>query len=165
MKNKSLNMLIVGMLLLAAVSIALVVFLDRAHSGFQEDITVKADGVTEKIMSVRDLKLSPTEKKEYSVNFYCAASGLYSMTVDYMEKEDGGMKNYVNVDVIFGDEVLYEGRLSELLDGDVLVKFDGQLHESEPLTVSFIYEMPREIGNEAQGTWSDFDIRFIVEKN
>lgn len=158
-------MLIVGLLLLAAMSVALIVFLGDAYSDFPDRITVEADGVTEKIVNIRDLKLTPTEKKEYSVNFYCAASGLYSFTVDYMEKKDGGMKNYVNVDIIFGDEVIYEGSLSELLDGDVSVEFEGQLCDSEPLTVSFAYEMPKDVGNEAQGTWSDFDIKFTVDKS
>ena len=166
MKNKSLNMLIVALLIIAAMSVMLFVFLDDAHDSFRDDVTVSANGVTEKILNVRDLKLLPTEKNEYSVNFYCAASGLYGMTVDYVEKKDGGMKDYVNVTVLFADEVVYTGRLSELLDEkkDVLVNFEGQLHEVKPMTVTFIYEMPGNVGNEAQGTWADFDVCFKVTK-
>ena len=160
-------MLIVGMLVLVMMSIMLVVFLDKAHDDFPKDVTVSANGVTEKLLNVRNMTLLPTDKREYSVNFYCAASGLYDMEIDYIEKKDGGMKSHVNVSILFDGDVVYSGRLSELLDKerDPIVKFDGQLHETKPMTVTFVYEMPGEVGNEAQGTWSDFDIRFTVSKS
>ena len=158
-------MLIVGMLLLVALSITIIVFLHDAHTEFPDRITVEAEGVTEKILNVRDLKLMPTEKKEYSVSFFCAASGRYSFDVEYVEKKDGGLKDHVIVDVLLDDKAVYSGPLSELLDEDVTINFEGTLEDEVPLTVSFIYEMPRHVGNEAQGTWSDFDIKFAVKKS
>ena len=96
-KNRSLNMLIVGMLVLCALSVTLAVFLYEAHEEFDDRIVVNEDGVTESIIPVRDLMLVPTETKEYSVDFFCAASGTYEFDVSYVETEDGGMKSFVNV--------------------------------------------------------------------
>ena len=163
-KNRSLNMLIVGMLLLCAVSITLAVFLYDAHDEFDDRIVVTEDGVTETIIPVRNLTLVPTETKEYSVDFYCAASGTYEFDVSYEETEDGGMKSFVNVSVTFDDEIIYQGSLKELLDTDTVIEFDGYLNDDDPVRVLFSYEMPYEIGNEAQGTWSDFNIAFAIKK-
>ena len=163
-KNRSLNMLIVGMLVLCALSVTLAVFLYEAHEEFDDRIVVNEDGVTESIIPVRDLMLVPTETKEYSVDFFCAASGTYEFDVSYVETEDGGMKSFVNVTLTFDDEVIYHGPLAELLDTDKVIEFDGYLNDDDPVRVLFAYEMPYEIGNEAQGTWSDFNIVFAIKK-
>lgn len=164
MKNRSINIIIVALLLLSVLSVVLIVFLDDAHKKFPESITVSEDGVTEKIGKIRGLKLVPTARKEYSVDFFCAASGKYEFDIEYDEIEDGGMKKFVNVKVTFDGEDIYKGTLESLLDTDTVIEFDGDLHETEPVTVVFSYEMPYEIGNEAQGTWSDFNIIFSVKK-
>lgn len=165
MKNKNINMLIVGLLLLGLMAVMLIVFLGKAKEDFPKNITANENGVTESILAVRDLKLNPTESKEYSVNLVCAASGSYHIYLDYEEKEDGGMKPFIDVTVKFDDEVIYEGELAALLDGDEVIQFEGELHETEPLVVSICYLMPYDIGNEAQGTYADFDIHLKIEKS
>ena len=165
MKNKNINMLIVGLLLLGLMAVMLIVFLGKAKEDFPKNITVSENGVTESVLAIRDLKLNPTESKEYSVNLLCAASGSYHIYLDYEEKADGGMKPFIDVIVKFDDEVVYEGELSALLDGDEVIQFEGELHETEPLVVSICYLMPYDIGNEAQGTYADFDIHLKIEKS
>ncbi len=164
MKNKGINILIVALLLLGAMSVMLIVFLGKAQEDFPEEITVSEDGVTEKIAAIRDLKLIPTESKEYSVDFICAASGKYEFSIEYEEIKDGGMKCFVAVEIELDGDTVYEGTLAALLDTDTVVEFDGELHTSEPMTVLFTYEMPYDVGNEAQGTSSDFNIIFSVKK-
>ena len=165
MKNRSINMLIVAFLLLGVMAIMLITFLGKAKEDFAENITVTENGTTESTLSVRELKLTPTESKEYSVNLLCAASGSYSITLDYIEKEDGGMKSFVDVVVKADDVVVYEGKLDSLLDDDVIVGFDGNLEAKVPFVVSISYSMSRDVGNEAQRTYSDFDIQLCIEKN
>ena len=164
MKNKSINMFIAAMVLLCLIAIMLIVFLHRAHENFDDAVTVKANGVTESVFKVRDLTLTPTDVKEYDVNLYCEATGDYKISLDYREIHDGGMKDYVRVQIIFGEEVIYDGWLSDIIDKDIIVDFVGELHETDPLTLTFRYEMPRNIGNEAQGTSADFDIVLTAKK-
>lgn len=164
MKNKSVNILIVSFLLIGVMSVMLIVFLGQAKEDFPKDITVGADGTTETVMSVRELKLSPTESKEYSVNLVCAASGSYLVSLDFEQENDGGMKAFVDVTVKHDDEVVYEGGLSELLDSDVIIDFESELHAKEPVVITVCYEMPYDVGNEAQGTYASFDIHLKIEK-
>ena len=165
MKNRSINILIVALLLLVVMSVVLFVFIEYAHEVFEENITVSADGVTRSVKAVKDLKLNPTESKEYNVNLVCEASGDYHISLDFKEKRDGGMKKFVNVTVSLGDDVMYEGDLATLLDTEKVIEFDGTLEADDPLPVTVRYEMPREIGNEAQGTSADFKVNFVIVKN
>ena len=165
MNTKRSNIIIVAMLLFSILSIMLIVFIDRAHEDFKKDITVSATGVTEKTLTVRDLQLSPTQQTEFDVGLTCAASGSYHISLDYVEQRDGGMKHFIDVVVKYNGEVVYEGNLLELLDGDEIVRFEGVLEEKEPCTITIVYEMPIDVGNEAQGTSADFDIRLRIEKS
>ena len=158
-------MLLVALCLFAVISIMLIVFLDKAHDDFKEDIRINADGVTEKTLTVKNLKLTPTQKAEYEIHLTCAASGGYDFFLDYEETQDGGMKNFVSVTVLCNDDNVYQGSLSELLDKDAIVEFDGTLEAEEPLIVTIRYEMPETVGNDAQGTSADFKIHLKVKKN
>ena len=165
MKNRSINILIVALLLAAVMSVMLIVFIEEAHNNFEKNITVEANGVTESVIPVRDLQLVPTEKKEYSVNLVCEASGGYFVFLDFVEKKDGGMKPFVVVTVSCDGELVYKGSLAELLDTDKIVEFVSTLEADDPSVITFEYQMPRETGNEAQGTYSDFDVKLSIKKN
>lgn len=165
MKNRSVNILLVALCLFSVVSIMLIVFLGKAHDDFKENVRINADGVTEKTLTVKNLKLTPTEKKEYEILLTCAASGGYDIVLDYEETNDGGMKSYVDVTVKCNNQNVYEGSLTALLDEDKLVEFNGTLESDEPLVITICYEMPKDVGNEAQGTSSDFKVHLKVEKN
>ena len=164
MKTKSLNMLIVAFVLLGLMAVMIITFIEDTHDNFEKNITVDADGVTEEVLAVRELMLNPTESKEYSVNLVCAASGAYRIFLDYEEKSDGGMKPFVDVIVKSNDKVVYSGNLVELIDGKKTVEFDGELFAEDPLVVTVCYTMPGSVGNEAQGTFTDFDVRLKIEK-
>lgn len=164
MKEKSLNMLLVAMVLLSLLAVMMIMFLYRADLKFENSITVTENGVTESILTVKDLTLTPGAARDYHVNLVCDATGLYHIIVDYEEVHDGGMKDFVDVRIMFGEREIFNGCLGRLLDGEI-VTFDGELDHSEPLVLSFYYEMPIETGNEAQGTSADFDIVLTIRKS
>ena len=165
MRIKSKSMLNIAILVLALASAILAFYIWYAHITFEEGITVSADGVTEAVVEVRDLSLVPAQSKEYTINLICKATGGYHISLIYEEKIDGGMKQFVNVTVKLGDREVYRGSLSGLLNGEEVIQFDGELEEKEPLPVTVIYEMPTSIGNEAQGTYADFDVRVEILKS
>lgn len=167
MKTRNVSIIIVALLVLVMMAVMLIVLIEKAHEDFPKDITVDSDGEIESILPVRDLRLNPTESKGYNVNLFCLASGSYYVFLDYQEKEDGGMKEFVDVTVTCGDLTVYSGTLAELLDGDMILEFEGELRSKDkpPLVLSFEYEMPGSVGNEAQGTYSDFDIEIKIKKS
>lgn len=165
MKNKSANILIVSFLLLGIMSVLLIIFMGNSKEDFENNITVEADGVTEKVLAVRDLKLNPTESKDYSINLVCSASGSYLISLNYEEKSDGGMKSFVDVTIKRNSEVIYTGSLAELLDNGILIEFEGELQATTPLVLTITYLMPINVGNEAQGTYADFEVHLKIEKS
>lgn len=164
MKNKNINMLIISFLVISAFAVMLIIFVGTAKRDFAENIKVSQNGLTEDVFTVRDLRLNPSESKEYSANLVCAASGTFAFELSYEEKTDGGLKQFINVTITADGAVVYQGSLQDLINNGLKVNFKGELQAKEPLVLTFHYEMPREIGNEAQGTYSDFDVHIKVEK-
>ena len=164
MKSKTFGIFVTAFVVLMAISITLVVFIEYAKEVFPENITVQSEGVTETILPIRDLRLNPSESKDYSINLVCEATGSYLVTLDFLETVDGGMKEFVDVSVTVGGALTYSGRLSELIAGEARAEFETELSATEPVVITVHYEMPREIGNEAQGTYADFDVRLAIKK-
>ena len=165
MKAKTFGIFIVAFILLAAIAVSLYVLIAYAKEVFPENITVHSEGVTESILPVRDLRLNPSESKSYSVNLVCEASGLYLVTLDFIETLDGGMKDFVNVTVLSDGTEVYSGALGKLISGEINAQFEAELSADDPVVITVLYQMPRGIGNEAQGTYSDFDVKLSVKKS
>lgn len=165
MKKKSINILITALLLLGIVAVVLFVFLAYADEVFDDNLRVSENGVTTHIMEVRNLRLNPAESREYTVNLICEASGGYRVFLDYEEIKDGGMKDFVNVTVKCNGSTVYEGPLKELLDTDKVVEFFATLEADDPVPISVKYKMPYETGNEAQETYSDFNVKLTIKKS
>lgn len=164
MKKKSVNLLVTALLLLGAVAVVLFVFLGHAKEVFDDNLTVSADGETTHVMKVRDLRLNPADSREYTVNLLCEASGGYRITLDFEEKTDGGIKHFINVSVKCGDETVYTGPLALLIDEGKTVEFLATLEADDPVPITIKYEMPYETGNEAQETYSDFNVKLTINK-
>ncbi|MBR2970909.1 MAG: hypothetical protein IKC48_03840 [Clostridia bacterium] len=163
MKKRSLNILIVALAVVAVFAGMLVVYLNDAKDNFADSITLSNDGVTETVVSVNDLSLIPTQKKDYSISLQAEIEGTFDVVLDFAETRDGGMKQFVLVTIKSGDSVVYEGGLSDLLD-DTDVVFQVEIESGKAVDVNICYEMPESVGNEAQGTSADFDVHFRIEK-
>ena len=165
MKQRGITILTISFILLGMMGVMLLVFVNQAHDEFKEDVQVSENGVTEEVLAVRDLMLNPADKKQYEVKLTCPASGWFEITLDHEEIENGGMKPFVNVSVSCNENELYNGTLVDLLDNGTPVTLNEQLHATEPLVLRIAYEMPYETGNEAQGTFADFNIHLKIEKS
>ena len=165
MKTKTFGVLITALLILSSISVVFITFITDTHDNFEENVTVKSEGITNTVITVNDLKLNPSGQCEYTINLVCAASGDFDVTLDYMETENGGMKSFVYVNVSADGETVYNGTLSELLDTETKINFKAYLTAKQPVLIKIIYEMPENVGNEAQGTYSDFKINLSIVKN
>ncbi|MBE5731257.1 MAG: hypothetical protein E7350_04845 [Clostridiales bacterium] len=163
MKKKSLNILIVALAVVAIFGGMLAIYVNDAKDSFAESITVDSDGVTETVVSVNDLTLIPTQRKDYTLSLQSEIEGTFDVVLDCEETRDGGMKQFVFVTVKSGDSVVYEGGLSDLL-GDTDVMFQVEIDSETAVQLTICYEMPESVGNEAQGTSADFDIHIRIEK-
>ena len=165
MKNRSFYILITAMVLLCIMATLLIFFIYNADQKFEGSIMVKENGITETLIPVRDLVLSPGVSKDYDVKLICDASGSYHVRIDFREKTDGGMKEFVDVVVEFDGKEVYSGRLTELIDEGFVIETEHELKAKDPVNVTFRYTMPLETGNEAQGTYAYFDVHIAIEKS
>ena len=162
MSRLGITVLIVSLCVLAATGGLLAANTQIAHEEFEENITLSKEGATNATLCVQNLTLCPSTSRTYTVHLKCKASGTYRILLDYEEKNDGGLKPFVNVTVRVGGEDAWQGTLAELLDGQTVPTLTGELQAKEPFDVQVIYTMPEQVGNEAQDTFSDFEIHFIT---
>ena len=165
MKQRGFTILTVSLILIGMLAVMLLVFVDQAHEEFKENIRVSENGVTEEVLSVRDLMLNPADQKQYEIKLTCPASGSFDITLDHEEIKNGGMKQFINVRIFCDEREVYCGTLVDLLDRGTLVTMQAELHATEPTVLRVVYEMPYETGNEAQGTYADFNIHLKIEKS
>lgn len=164
MKKTTFAVLCVLLGILAVAAICLALFVFNSHETFKRKIQVKVDGVTEETFSVKELELNPSGGKEYEIELFCETEGEFGVELIYKEKRDGGMKKFVRVTVLSNEDVVYEGGLSELLDGEETVTFGCQLTSDESAKIVIRYTMPAETGNEAQNTSTAFDVTVKIQK-
>ena len=165
MSDKGYKIVITVMIVLALFAVMLNIFLWNADEKFEGSIKVRENGITETVIPVRDLVLTPGASNEYHVDLICDATGSYFVEIEYEETYDGGMKHFVNTKILSDDKLIFEGPLTDLIDKKIPVEFEEELHASEPVVITFIYSMPVETGNEAQHTSAKFDLHVKIEKS
>lgn len=163
MKKKHITIPIIIICIAVVVTLCFWVFLINAYQKFPKTVKVSADGVTEETFTVTGLTLYPSQSKEYSIDLICDVTGDFQVDLFYSETADGGLKDYVNVTVSSG-EYLFEGGLADLYASDSGVSSQSTIWASNPTTVSIVYAMPSGVGNEAQNTYSTFDVLLRIRK-
>lgn len=164
MSKLGITVLVVALCVLAATGILLAANTQMAHEDFEENITVSKEGTTTDTVEVNNLSLYPTDSRAYTVHLKCKASGTYGILLDFEEKRDGGLKPYVDVTIKADGKTVFVGQLAALLSGESTPQFSGELSGERPFDIEIIYTMPREVGNEAQNAFADFNVNLTIEK-
>lgn len=116
-----------------------------------ESIVVEVDG----------LGLIPGDSRSYEFDLICSEPGAYAVGMKVVEKKDGGLKEFINVEVKIGSSVLYTGNLDDMMGKSIMVtdsyRFGAQ---TEKMTIT--YTMPLDTGNEAMNTSADFNMEIII---
>lgn len=162
MRNISRNLLIICSCLLTLVAIAVLVFIVVIQSTFTDKIVIRSNKEIHKIVEVADLKLIPTESKEYEIELNSYTSGDFKITLDYNELKDGGMKDFVDVKIIIEEKTIYEGKLTELFENNV--SYNLRVESGYSSKILIIYSMAESVGSEAENTYADFEIDFGIKR-
>lgn len=163
MKRRKVNLLIICTCAFIAIGILIFLLLNSYRKDLTNKIVVKADGRVHEIVEVANMTLVPAETKLYEVDLYAKMADNYTITMDFIELEDGGLGKFVDV-VIKNDQLLiYEGKLDALFDTELLV-FQTHLSDS-PQNISITYTMDGSTGNDAKKAFSTFNIDILIEKD
>ena len=153
--------------LVFSVAIILGVFIPiilDGKSDHGEVIAMDEEGVVFKTIHVDDLDINPGCKKTYQTELSCNATGEYCFSFDFIEKAEGKLKNYINITIKLDERIIYSGSFLELLENEESIVINTILDHDKYSYLTFCYEMPEEIGNEAQGATADFDIKITIER-
>ncbi|MBO6263022.1 MAG: hypothetical protein J6N93_01950 [Clostridia bacterium] len=156
-KRRTRNILILILIIFTLVGIALFFFIRQVQSDFSEEITVEIHGTTTSVLTVDDLNLKPGEYREYAVNLKSDVDIEYTIDLDFVETDDGGLKNFINTEIKCLDET-HTKALCDLLNGEDKITFKCPLQKDVVTQIVIRYYMPIETGNEAQGTAADFNV-------
>ena len=150
----------VVLLLFGVVLMALT--LASPNSSFIKEVTLNDDGVEQELeMSANGL--IPGDSREYTLNLKGQSTGDYLLNFEFVELNDGALKNFVKVTLQCGDKSdTYN--LSDLLGGQVAT-LKIKTIAKQTTVVKVIYSIPSEVGNEAQNATVDFTVNLSADKN
>lgn len=116
---------------------------------------VNDNGSSEFMMDFDDFK--PGIKRESKLKIKTTEKGIYLITLEFIEVEEGDLKKYLDVFVYVDDVVILNKSLEEILNSNNLISFKREIDSYIDLKV--VYEMPKDIGNEAQNTNNRINIK------
>lgn len=110
-----------------------------------------------------DLKnFSPGSSQSFEIDINIKRRKPYIVTLDYNELEAGTLKEFLNVMIKVNGEKICEKSLKELLESDTVITFESIKKATGPIKIEFEYNMPVEVGNEAQNATSKIKIDITV---
>ncbi|MCH5152453.1 MAG: hypothetical protein J1F68_00625 [Clostridiales bacterium] len=147
-------MLLVGVGLLVTVLLT-------TDNDLMKDITLNDNDITREKLEFSASGLNPGDVREYTINLKGKSAGTYMLNFDFVEVDNGALKNYVDVALQYGQDC-YTYRLSELLEGKT-VSFNCRIG-AKTTVIKVIYSMPLDTGNEAQNATTHFTVNLTAEK-
>lgn len=99
----------------------------------------------------------PGKTEKFDVLIISKKIGKLEIEISFVEKDLGDLKNFIDVKIYYASGII-EKKLSDLLNGESIM-----LNGSDD-TIVFEYYMNSDVGNEAQGAQSNFNITINISK-
>ena len=175
-KNKTVFILVVAMVTLSLFGVMFVLFNNNRDKGIIENMTISGveQSETVKEWTISNLCLAPGDKDERKINLNFQSDGDYKIILEFTETYDGGLKEYIDVTIMYGQTTVEDQTSLEELFTENTVDYN-YTHDSDavgvvPLTV--IYKMPVTVGDglsvdeqrQIMGTSSKFNLKITVKR-
>lgn len=112
-----------------------------------------------KIINFKDLTLIPGKKTDYTVVINSNFSKDYIIELFFEEKNNNQVNNFLYVELLIDDEVIYESMFNEVLNRSV--SFSKYIIKNEPLKIKVVYYLDKNTGNEIQNEEIDIELKII----
>ncbi len=149
-----------------AVTIAVLVFgMISFSSGkkFADEKTVVIGENTQTEMEVSLTGFYPGASKSYQIHMKANKGDKFKVTMDFEKTGEGSLAKFVDVEVIVDGEQADKAKLAEYLDGRE-ISFSAEFEDTKTVEVEIVYSMATTVGDEAQNTAADFDIKLSSER-
>lgn len=155
--KKSIGILILGLSVLLLTGLIMFVVITSLQNEFVKSIRLQENGITEEKMEITGLNLKPGDQREYELTYSCSGGGTYDLAFVFKTTKAGGMEQYIVVELECGDRKVTVP-FAEILEDERGIETTLYLDEKKEDVVYLRFRMPVEVGNEAQGTTTDFQV-------
>ena len=145
-----------AIVLVAAIifGIVLVIVQCSADDEFTKNVKLEESGIVRENLHFSATGLRPGDTRDYTIIVTPEADAVYVLALDFEEENDGGLRDFIDVTLSYGDTVV-ETTLTELFAGKT-VSFECDISKKVPARIHVVFSMSLDVGNEAQGATSDF---------
>ena len=112
-----------------------------------------------KIINFNDLTLIPGHKTDYTVLINSNYSKNYIIELLFLENNNNQVNNYLYVELLIDDEVIYENTFNEVKSDTI--RFSKFIKRNEPLKIKVVYYLDKNTGNEIQNEEIDIELKII----
>ena len=113
-----------------------------------------------KIINFKDLTLIPGHKTDYTILINSNYSKNYILELLFLENNNNLINNYLYVELLIDDEVIYENMFNEVKSDTI--RFSKFIKRNEPLKIKVVYYLDKNTGNEIQN--EEIDIELMITK-
>ncbi len=113
-----------------------------------------------KIINFKDLTLIPGHKTDYTILINSNYSKNYIIELLFLENNNNQVNNYLYVELLIDDEVIYENMFNEVKSDTI--RFSKFIKRNEPLKIKVVYYLDKNTGNEIQN--EEIDIELMITK-
>ena len=113
-----------------------------------------------KIINFKDLTLIPGHKTDYTILINSNYSKNYILELLFLENNNNQINNYLYVELLIDDEVIYENMFNEVKSDTI--RFSKFIKRDEPVKIKVVYYLDKNTGNEIQN--EEIDIELMITK-
>lgn len=162
LKSKKDKILFISISSIIVLSILVIfmpmIFLNIYKTNF---IITSNEPISDNVITISNLNIEPGTSKTSFIKFKCQVAGNYNIKLDLEEKGIGYLKKYLTITIKKDGKIYYQDSLEDALkNNDIYVT--KEFAKDEEVQLDIIYTMPLDVGNEAQGSSVDFDIKILI---
>lgn len=156
-KKKMTNVILGSLITLVVIGIALIIWM-LLHPILRNNvIRVDVEENEEKIVKFESLNIVPGSSDEYTIKLQTEVASTYQISLDFIEEEDLGLKEFVYVKIQIGNEILCDKLLKDVFEEEV-ISFECKMELRKKYDIEVTYYMLESVGNEAKNTQTTFNI-------
>ena len=171
--SKFEKFLIIAMGVLIIIGFLLLPFILKNDDKIVKSVIIVKDDVVSREYRIDNLEMIPgaSDEREIKINFQ--TKGQYQIILDFVEKADGGLKDYVLVDAEYAEQKLIDEKvLSEVFALPEIAYTHNYVEHGDSLILTLCYSMPMEVGDgmsveeqqRVMNAYTDFNLLITLKR-
>ncbi len=146
-------------LLVAVTVVALVagVYTYTSQNKYSEEKTVTVDGETKTELEVELKEFVPGSREFYEIKLKGNRGSKFDVSMNFEKLKTDSLAKYIDVEIFVDGKKVDGNSLDVYLEGKS-TEFEVDFSDEEIKTVSIVYEMGLDVGDEAQEKSADFKV-------